>query len=90
MAKTKVKYKKLGREGAYAQCDPKNPKSIEVDEREKKRAKMKWKLHETLHIMFKKHDIVFSSEEREEKVIRSISNFQSQVLWDDKYRRIED
>ena len=88
--KIRVRYRKLGKEQAHAQCDDDKPNSIEVDIREKGRSKMKWKLHEALHIMFKKHSITFASESQEEKAIRSISNFQARVLWDNGYRKIEE
>ena len=46
----KIIERKLGQENCYAQMDDKK-RIIEIDEREKGMARLKWLLHEALHIV---------------------------------------
>ena len=79
--KTKVFYKKLGREGAYGQCeiDPQAP-MMQIDYRAHPRKVMETIIHEQLHLS--------ADDYLNEKLITRVAKEISYVLWDENYRQV--
>ena len=76
----RVKYLKLGREKVWGFADI-SKKLIELDERLKGKKHLEILTHEALHI--------FLPEATEEEIVR-LSVGLTEVLWKERYRRIDD
>jgi hypothetical protein len=77
--KIPLEERKLGREGAYGLCY--HGDKIVVDPTFNSRQRLNTLIHEALHFLCPEFD---------EKMVLSLANAIEKVLWDDRYRRIEE
>lgn len=77
---TKIIYKKLGREKLWGEADLED-NSITLDIRLKGKKHLEILTHESLHILLPSYN--------EEEIVR-LSVALTKVLWQEKYRRIDD